>query len=810
MNDSFDPASLHHVPAELRDMPVWLLWKRVLTKDGESKKVPFYCNGDVRYGYLDTAEDRSRLVTGDVALSQFDGRKFTGLGVALGRVEASGPILSGIDCDKCLTGNELSPPVKEIIIAGAGAYTEISPSGLGIKMFGTGDIGTTRKTNGLEIYSHGRFFTVTGNRIEGDHLADLTAAAQRARELFNADADAEGQADYDTTSDEELKAAFTMGEGRYIAMLKLSSRWAPQGVAADDIEVTFLELLARHSDGVKKHRKNAKKLATSAVKKYGETRRKPRVVITLPPDDILVGIIDPNAVRLLRPHVTEGAIAVATDLVPDPVAARIVYRALRSELFLQADKVVEIVHSDIGAIITRVDEKALVGRASTGRNVIKIHVKDKRLSADQSRLPAAQAATILEDASRRAILRPIKLVLQRPVAIEHDGALVPLHPGYNDGCGVFVTGGDAIPHVSLDKAVPALLALLDEFIFASDGDKSRAVASMILPAIVLGKMARGFTPIVLNEANGSRAGKGLKAAVDAALYGEVPAWVGQKRGGVGSLDEQIADYMLKGKPFICLDNLRDELNSPFLEMILTAKHGYTTVRVPFHGNTHVDPSLFNFQMTSNGVTLTQDQANRTLVVRILKQPEEHEFTRKPFELLEHIKSNQTFYSGCVFAVVRCWFDAGKPRNNVAHSFEEMGTLDWIVRQVFKLEPLLDEHKEIVMRLSSPEDSFMRGVVAEMEKQERLRRDVLASALVDLARGAGLVPTGGWPIDRDEANKHMGKILAQVFKKGEVRDFGHLRIRRSKGTYDSKPAKWYCVWRPADGPPPDFVDEGAPL
>lgn len=188
MRTSFDPANLSHVPAELRDLPVWLHWKLLLKKDGKADKVPYYSHGKAR-GKTDTPDDRVSLVTFDLALTRFDSSRFAGLGVALGRVELGGPILSGIDCDNCITQNVLSPPVQEIIAAGAGAYAEISPSGLGIKMFGTGDIGTTKKANGLEIYSQGRFFTVTGRRIEGDHLADLTAAAQRARELFKAPPD---------------------------------------------------------------------------------------------------------------------------------------------------------------------------------------------------------------------------------------------------------------------------------------------------------------------------------------------------------------------------------------------------------------------------------------------------------------------------------------------------------------------------------------------------------------------------------------------------------------------------------------------
>lgn len=79
----------------------------------------------------------------------------------------------------------------------------------------------------------------------------------------------------DQTTDAELRAAFDRGEGRYEAMLKLSSRWAARGLSVDDIEATLLGMLGNGSfnaDGVDL-RTRARPMAKSAVRKYGETRR---------------------------------------------------------------------------------------------------------------------------------------------------------------------------------------------------------------------------------------------------------------------------------------------------------------------------------------------------------------------------------------------------------------------------------------------------------------------------------------------------------------------------------------------------------
>jgi len=86
----------------------------------------------------------------------------------------------------------------------------------------------------------------------------------------------------DPTTDAELRAAFERGEGRYEAMLKLSSRWAARGMAVDDIEAALLELLgtsAHNADGVDL-RTRIRPLAETAVKKYGETRKPVEQVVS--------------------------------------------------------------------------------------------------------------------------------------------------------------------------------------------------------------------------------------------------------------------------------------------------------------------------------------------------------------------------------------------------------------------------------------------------------------------------------------------------------------------------------------------------
>ena len=84
----------------------------------------------------------------------------------------------GFDFDDAVAGDTISEPVRAILRRLNG-YAEVSPSGNGVKCWVRGKLpttGTGRKTNevqgygALEAYQRGRFFTVTGRKVESHEL----------------------------------------------------------------------------------------------------------------------------------------------------------------------------------------------------------------------------------------------------------------------------------------------------------------------------------------------------------------------------------------------------------------------------------------------------------------------------------------------------------------------------------------------------------------------------------------------------------------------------------------------------------------
>lgn len=88
----------------------------------------------------------------------------------IGRVFTTGVV--GVDLDGCLFDGVISQRALDIIAGAPRSYTEVSPSGDGLHIFWFGDYVVDPGVNikcklpdleGSEIYTQGRFFTVTGN-----------------------------------------------------------------------------------------------------------------------------------------------------------------------------------------------------------------------------------------------------------------------------------------------------------------------------------------------------------------------------------------------------------------------------------------------------------------------------------------------------------------------------------------------------------------------------------------------------------------------------------------------------------------------
>jgi hypothetical protein len=204
-------------------------------------------------------------------------------------------------------------------------------------------------------------------------------------------------------------------------------------------------------------------------------------------------------------------------------------------------------------------------------------------------------------------------------------------------------------------------------------------------------------------------------------------------------------------------------------------------------------------LTSNKAETSPDLALRSLITRFRKQPKTHRFHKYPEgDLLSHVDQNCSCYLSCLLAVIRTWYNQGKPHtDDNQHDFRECcQALDWIVKNVFHEPPLLDGHKTEQQRIASPNLTWFRSVALEVEKAGKLNEGLKPSDIAELCDEVSLsIPR--CPADADEKSRNItvGKILRALYEEETVLEVGGFLIyRESSVETNAATRKTYTVYR----------------
>jgi hypothetical protein len=382
----------------------------------------------------------------------------------------------------------------------------------------------------------------------------------------------------------------------------------------------------------------------------------------------------------------------------------------------------------------------------------------------QASLPISSAKILLATDAAQKELPPIASLSVSPI-LTRDGKV--LSRGYHAfGDGVLVTSKVIPVEMPIESAKVAIMGLLDDFRFTSPSDRSRAVASILSPALKSGGHIADDFPIDVGEADQSQSGKTLRQKIVCKIYGETPSAIIAPRGGVGSLDEAIATALIKGRPFIALDNFRGRLDSTLLEEA-TRGHEVVTCRA-LKTSVEVRTRPFNFQLTTNGAEFTPDVSNRSIITRIKKQEPGYRFKKYPEgDITAHVMANQSFYLGAVFAVIREWQRMDCPiTSDTRHSFRGWTqALDGIIQHVMNLPPLLDGHMEQQKRCANPSLQWLRDVINAATPAD-IGRELRMGDFLNIADDAGINFPAGNPNSKDDPAIRAGRILGKLFKEAE--------------------------------------------
>jgi len=155
---------LENIPESLSRLNQWVLW-RYFSKNEKWTKVPFQTNGKTA-----SSSDRKTWNSFDAVVKTYKIGGYDGIGIALdGLTDEHGLTLAAVDIDKAV-GNPQRDQLAKGIIKKINSYTELSPSGVGYRIFlRARPLRSGINSNGVELYTSGRYLTVTGHVLDGHH-----------------------------------------------------------------------------------------------------------------------------------------------------------------------------------------------------------------------------------------------------------------------------------------------------------------------------------------------------------------------------------------------------------------------------------------------------------------------------------------------------------------------------------------------------------------------------------------------------------------------------------------------------------------
>ncbi|EAW31095.1 hypothetical protein GP2143_03203 [marine gamma proteobacterium HTCC2143] len=144
------------VPEELKTLPQWVCWKAVVRPNGKITKVPM----NPLTGIKASSINSKTWASFDKAATGMNRHGYDGIGFVFVR----GDGLVGVDLDNCMRSHGQLETWAQDIVDRLDSYTEVSPSGNGVHIICySGASGLSYNKDGREMYSEGRYFTVTGN-----------------------------------------------------------------------------------------------------------------------------------------------------------------------------------------------------------------------------------------------------------------------------------------------------------------------------------------------------------------------------------------------------------------------------------------------------------------------------------------------------------------------------------------------------------------------------------------------------------------------------------------------------------------------
>jgi len=156
-NDKYLKPNFELIPDKLNSNDQWVCW-RAEKQEGREKptKVPY----NPRNGRKARVNEPATWTSFEEACQAYKKGGYDGIGFVLTENDP----YTGFDFDDCIH-NDFIYPIQMAWVERLNSYTEISPSGEGLRTIVRGTLPAALKKGKWEVYSNGRYLTFTGHKL---------------------------------------------------------------------------------------------------------------------------------------------------------------------------------------------------------------------------------------------------------------------------------------------------------------------------------------------------------------------------------------------------------------------------------------------------------------------------------------------------------------------------------------------------------------------------------------------------------------------------------------------------------------------
>jgi hypothetical protein len=712
------PVDWGNIPELLRKLNLWVVWAYVW-KDERWTKLPFQPvmasdNYRAKTGWaLYAAKSNDSSTWSDYETVAAFHKNHPTITDGLGVMLQDG--LLGADLDKCrdkVTG-EVSEWALDLVQKGD-SYTEISPSGTGLKMVMIADLEAVRLlpefegkkrlrkqapygTGRVEVYdkSSNRFFTITGDRFgpvttiedrqeQFNEVYKTVFAKPEFAESSNGAETPDWFKDIFDEEDAREKADWLKKFKGNLRTLDVVGLWNSAGLIVEqkDHEEFAVQCPNRmnHSDpeafgGTVLY----KRAGEYPVFHCGRTSCRDGQFGT---KEALLALGPELVDRFCKPFRPQGDLPeIITNNRQLPDLTSDAMKAIETanqppRLFRRSGTVVRLRRDEGPAYCEPLSISALRGEIARA-------AVWKRWTAKRDKINDKPPREVVEDLLSHPGWRlpVIDQIVESPVFLE-DGRLID-QPGYHPDCHLWYEPGAGLEqihvplHPTSEQIGDAVNLLNDEmlgdFPFVDDADRTNCLAFYLLPAVR--QMIVGNTPMHVFGASKQGTGKGF--LVD--LWGLI--WLGRRASLTSEphsdkeWGEKIGSALISGAGYFFVDNIKYAVKSGALAVALTTSR--FSYRILGESTVVELPVRWCWAATANNIKADSDIVRRFVRTRLdanCERPELRSGWRIP-DLLGWARQNRSALVSACLTIVRSWINAGKPMGNCTlGSYEEWASV----------------------------------------------------------------------------------------------------------------------------------------